>query len=151
MKLVLLRQDFVRTQILSRKISSKAISEPGLEREKIEFYSNMVRYWVHEKNLFEVARASQTIFDTYKKVSADKELNEKIDPTGEHKSHAFRNFVTYLLICPYTNEKVDLLNIVESMYPRELEQEELIAKFVRKFLTFELMPLNETEIEQQMA
>jgi len=31
MKLVLLRQDFVRLQILSKKISKKAISEAGLE------------------------------------------------------------------------------------------------------------------------
>jgi 26S proteasome regulatory subunit N5 len=31
MKLVLLRQDFVRLQILSKKISKKAINEAGLE------------------------------------------------------------------------------------------------------------------------
>ena len=31
MKLVLARQDYIRTQILSRKISKRAISEKGLE------------------------------------------------------------------------------------------------------------------------
>jgi 26S proteasome regulatory subunit N5 len=51
--------------------------------------------------------------------------------------------VLYLLIAPYDNEKVDLLNIVEAMYPRELEQEDTISKYVRKLLTFELMPMNE--------
>jgi len=35
MKLVLIRRDFVRCQILSRKISRKHINEPGLERQKI--------------------------------------------------------------------------------------------------------------------
>ena len=64
----------------------------------------MVRYWVHEKELFEVAKACQTIFDTYKKASSDKDLSEKLDPTGEKLIDAFRSFVTYLLICPYTNE-----------------------------------------------
>lgn len=54
----------------------------------------------------------------------------------------------YLLVSAYTNEKVDLLHIVEAMYPRELENEPLISKLVRKLLTFELMPLNEQEIEQ---
>lgn len=37
MRLVLDRQDFVRCQILSRKISKKAISEAGLEAQKVEF------------------------------------------------------------------------------------------------------------------
>lgn len=45
------------------------------------------------------------------------------------------------MISPYDNEKVDLMNIVESLYTRELDAHELIAKFLRKFLTFELMPL----------
>lgn len=54
----------------------------------------------------------------------------------------------YLLVAPYDNEKVDLLNIVESLYPRELEQEDLISKYVRKLLTYELMPLNESEVEK---
>ena len=53
------------------------------------------------------------------------------------------------MISVYNNEKVDLLNIVEAMYPRELEQNELIARFVRKFLTYELLPFNDQEIEAQ--
>ncbi len=39
---------------------------------------------------------------------------------------------------------------IETDYARELETEEKIAKFVRKLLLFELMPLNEAEIEQTM-
>jgi len=41
---------------------------------------------------------------------------------------------------------VDKLKDVEKSYPRQLEAEELIARYVRKFLVFELMPLNEEEI-----
>lgn len=55
------------------------------------------------------------------------------------------------MVSPYTNEKVDLLNIVEAMYPRELEKEELIAKFVRKFLTFEIMPMKEETITTEFS
>ena len=73
-------------------------------------------------------------------------MKMKLDPTGEETKQAFQNFVLYLLIAPYDNEKVDLLNITESEYARELEQEDLIAKFVRKLLTYELMPLKEEEI-----
>jgi len=36
------------------------------------------------------------------------------------------------------------------MYPRELEKEEKVGKFVRKLLTYELMPIIENEIEKEM-
>jgi len=55
------------------------------------------------------------------------------------------------MVSPYTNEKVDLLNIADSLYTRELDQNELIAKYMRKFLTYELMPFNDQEIEQQFS
>lgn len=57
----------------------------------------------------------------------------------------------YLLISGYNQAKVDLLNVVEAMYPRELEQNEQLAKYVRKFLTYELVPLQEDDIKQQMS
>lgn len=57
----------------------------------------------------------------------------------------------YLLVSTYSNEKVGLLNKVESNYARELDHEPLIAKLVRKMLTFELMPMDEAEIESQMG
>jgi hypothetical protein len=56
-----------------------------------------------------------------------------------------------LLISPYDEAKVDLLKVVESTYPREVEKEERVGAFVRKLLTFELMPIKENEIEQEMA
>lgn len=105
----------------------------------------MVRYFVHEKMVLDTAKAYQTIFDSYNKASPD--LN--LDTTGTEKSIAFQNFIIYLMIAPYTNEKVDLLNIAESLYSRDLDQNELISKFMRKFLTFELMPFNDKEIEAQ--
>jgi len=36
------------------------------------------------------------------------------------------------------------------MYPRELEKEEKVGKFVRRFLTYELMGINENTIEEEM-
>lgn len=37
------------------------------------------------------------------------------------------------------------------MYPRELEKEELLSKFVKKFLTYELTPLKEETIRTDMG
>jgi len=57
MKLVLQRRDFVRCQILSRKISKKHIGERGLEKQKIQYFRYMVQYYVHEKMTLEAAKA----------------------------------------------------------------------------------------------
>lgn len=81
MKLVLQRNDFVRLQILSRKISRKAINEKGLEEQKVQYFKFMVKYYINEKELMEVAKAYHTIFETYNK--AEDMLREAIDPTGE--------------------------------------------------------------------
>ena len=54
------------------------------------------------------------------------------------------------MLSPYSNEKVDLLHIAEKNYARELDQNEMLSKFLRKFLTFELMPFNDKEIEGDM-
>lgn len=57
MKLVLQRRDFVRCQILSRKISKRHLGEKGLEKLKIQYFEFMIRYYIHEKMILECAKA----------------------------------------------------------------------------------------------
>lgn len=149
MKLVLMRRDFVRCQILSRKISKRHLNEAGLEKLKIQYFLFMVQYYVHEKMIMDAAKAHQTIFDTIHKAEA--ELAKELNTDGKLQETSFQNFVIYLLISPYENDKVDMLHILEKEYVRNLEENDLLGRFVHKLLTFELMPLNETEIEQQMS
>lgn len=109
----------------------------------------MIQYYVHEKMILDCAKAYQTMFDTINK--ADAELAATLDADGSQKNKFFQNFVIYLLISPHDNEKVDLMHILESLYARDLENNDLLSRFVHKLLTYELMPLNESEIEGQMA
>ena len=75
----------------------------------------MVKYYVHEKHTLETAKAYQIIYDTYAASP------EELDPTGNERAASFKNFVCYLLLSQYSNEKVDLLNIVNQKYARELD------------------------------
>lgn len=151
MKLVLMRRDFVRCQILSRKISRRHLNEAGLEKLKIEFYQFMIRYYVHEKMILDVCKSYQTIYDTINKAEGDlaKELVET--DGGRMKKSSFDGFLIYLLISPYDNEKVDLMNIAKASYARGLEESAELGQYVNKLLTYELMPLNEDTIKAQMA
>jgi 26S proteasome regulatory subunit N5 len=57
MKLVLMRNDFVRCQIMSRKVSRRHLNEKGLEGQKIQYYTYMIRYYIHEKMHIDVAKS----------------------------------------------------------------------------------------------
>jgi 26S proteasome regulatory subunit N5 len=89
MKLVLLRQDFVRLQILSKKISKKAINEAGLESQKVHYFKFLVRYYINEKDLLNASKAYQTIYDTFNKAQSDEALIATIDPTGNERKSSF--------------------------------------------------------------
>lgn len=87
MKLVLMRRDFVRCQILSKKISKRHISEEGLEALKVQFYLYMIEYFVHEKMTLETAKAYQTIYDTINQ--AKEELQVTLNRGGTLKNESF--------------------------------------------------------------
>mmetsp|Transcript_5451 Transcript_5451/g.8486 ORF Transcript_5451/g.8486 Transcript_5451/m.8486 type:complete len:227 (+) Transcript_5451:239-919(+) len=118
MKLVLMKQDFVRCQILSRKISKRHLNQKGLEKLKLQFFNYMIRYYIHEKMILDVSKAYQTIFDTLH------ENPEGLEEEKAQKDSAFQNFVLYLLISPYEQTKVDLMKSVDKNYARSLEQNE---------------------------
>ena len=57
MKLVLMRKDFVRCQILSKKISKRHLNEAGLEACKIQYFLYMIQYEIHEKKILDAAKS----------------------------------------------------------------------------------------------
>lgn len=116
---------------------------------KIGYWQYMIQYYIHEKMVLDAGKAYQTIFDTLNKAEGD--LKNELNTDGKLDQLAFQNFVIFMLISPYDNEKVDMLHIIEKEYARELEKNDQLARFVHKLLTFELMPLNEREIEASMS
>jgi len=44
----------------------------------------------------------------------------------------------YLCIAPYNNEKIDLLNICEKDYPKEMEDHSDLSMYAKKFLAYEI-------------
>ena len=148
LKLVLLRKDYVRTQIILKKISRKGLNEKGLEHIKLNYYNQIIEYYNHEKNHLEVAKCYQILYDTMTKVEDD---GLEVKHTDPQKRKSFENFVIYTMISPYSHEQVDILNIIKTKYVRELEILETLEKFVHKLLVSELMPLNEESVKDQMG
>lgn len=56
MRLVLDLKDFVRTQIILKKIQRKNLNDPGFEKLKVRYYEQSIRFYIHEKNHLETAK-----------------------------------------------------------------------------------------------
>ena len=73
MRIMLVRKDYVRVQIASRKINEKFLDADDFQDIKLEYYGNMIKYYLHEENFFDASTCYQKMLKT-KKVEDDEKL-----------------------------------------------------------------------------
>lgn len=139
MRLVLLKKDYVRTQIISKKLNPKLLEAEDFQDLKVQYYEYMVKYWLHEKKFLEVSKAYFAIFHTAS-VQAEE---SKWKPV-------LTAYALYLVLAHYDNEQEDLLLKVDSMEAKKLDKVPIYQNIVKLFLRKEIAawPLaNEAEIK----
>jgi len=129
-RLCLEKKDYVRAQILSRKVSPRAFvvrkttkkgestgeigiegmsieepakGTPSLEELKIQYYSLMIQYHLHEKNYVEVCRSYRAILDT---------PGIAADPTAWED--ALKHAAWYAVLAPRDSDQVTLLDATKA-------------------------------------
>uniref|UniRef100_A0A7E4V9H9 PCI domain-containing protein n=1 Tax=Panagrellus redivivus TaxID=6233 RepID=A0A7E4V9H9_PANRE len=132
MKLSLLRQDYVRASIISRKISIKFFDNKSeqIQNMKIEYYKYMVEIGLQEKNYLDVCRHYRALFDT-PKVAADVEMVKEV----------LKCVVLFIVLTPHGNEQHDLLHRIHA-----IRQIELIPDYnglLELFINQEVIPWKE--------
>lgn len=127
MRLVLAKKDYIRTQIISKKLNPKLLEADDFQDLKIRFYEFMVRYWLHEEKYLEVSKAYHHMYKTAC-IQAD-ESKWKACLTA----HAL-----YLILASYDNEQSDMLNKLDTMEAKKLEKLPAYQGLVKLFLTNEL-------------
>ena len=66
-RLVLAKKDFVRTEIIAKKLAVKQFAEPGAKEDpkwqaiKIKYYSLMIEYHKHYAHYYEIAKAYREV------------------------------------------------------------------------------------------
>ncbi|KAF1763856.1 hypothetical protein GCK72_003804 [Caenorhabditis remanei] len=111
MRYSLVRNDYVRATIISKKINIKFFNKSDAEDVqdlKLKYYELMIRIGLHDGNYLDVCRHHREIYET-KKIKED---------SVKATSH-LRSAVVYCLLAPHTNEQWDLLNRIAIQ--RELE------------------------------
>jgi len=129
MRLVLAKKDFVRTQIISRKLNPKLLEGDDFQDLKIQYYEYMVRYWLHEKKYLDVAKAYQSMYNT--KIVQEDESKWKPILTA----HA-----VYLALSMFDNEQSDLMHKLDTMEAKKLDKVPHFKALIKTFIRKELAP-----------
>lgn len=127
LRLVLLKSDYVRAQIISRKINPKLMEPDDMQELKLRYNEYMVKFWLHEKKILDVSKCYLSTFNT-KIVQEDE---EKWKP-------ALTAHVLYLTLSMYDNEQSDMLHKLDTMETKKLEKVPVYQTLVKTFIRQEL-------------
>lgn len=132
MRLCLAKSDYIRTQIISKKINTKFFQDKENEDLKLRFYDLMIQHALHEDQYLNVHKFYKQIYDS-----------ESIQEDEAKWKEALQNAVLFVVLAPYDNEQSDLLNrIYQDAKLAQIPQYQEIAKC---FVTSELMRWSEIE------
>ncbi|CRL05444.1 CLUMA_CG018170, isoform A [Clunio marinus] len=98
MRLCLAKQDLVRTQIISKKISTKFFQDPVHQDLKLKYYDLMIMMDKDESYL-KTSRYYLAVVDT-----------ETVANDADKRKEMLVNAVLYCLLAPHDNEQVDMMN-----------------------------------------
>jgi len=139
MRLVLAKKDFVRCQIISKKLKEKLLDADDFQELKLEYFGYMVKYYLHEKKYLDVAKSYLAMYNT--KMVQDDEARWK---------PALTAYALYLGMAMFDNEQADMLNKVFTMEAKKLDKVPAFKQLVKTFIKEELAawPLaNEAELK----
>jgi len=101
MRLCLKKKDFVRAQIISRKINPKVFEAEDMDDLRIRFNQQMISYFLDGKKYLEVAKCYWEIFETVK--------------TDEEKLEYLKLLVIFVILSTHNNEQSDFINRVNQL------------------------------------
>ncbi|KAK7113343.1 26S proteasome non-ATPase regulatory subunit 12-like [Littorina saxatilis] len=126
MRLCLAKKDYIRTQIISKKVSTKFFEDPETKDLKLKFYQLMIELDEHEGSYLESCKHYRAIFDT-----------PQIQENSEKMKEALKCVVLYLALAPYGNDQSDLIHRIKE--EKHLEQIPKYRDLLKCFTTPELI------------
>lgn len=126
MRLCLARKDFIRTQIIAKKIHTKYFDDESAEDLKLRYYELMIALDQYDSSYLKICQHFRAI------------LNSKsIQSDPAKKQEALKNVVIYDVLSPYDNEQSDLLHRI--LEGKSLEEVPEYKDLLKLFSTPELI------------
>ncbi|XP_028395643.1 26S proteasome non-ATPase regulatory subunit 12-like [Dendronephthya gigantea] len=134
MRLCLAKKDYIRAQIISKKISIKFFENNNEPKLKLRYYQLMIELAQHDSDYLNICKYYHAVFNT-------PVVQE--DPVKWHE--ALKNVIIYLILAPYDNEQSDLTHRVNE--EKKLENIPIYQSLLKCYVTAELM--NWSDVSQQ--
>ncbi|CAF1684553.1 unnamed protein product, partial [Adineta ricciae] len=126
MRLCLAKNDYIRTQIISKKINTKSFDDEASHDLKLKYYELMIEMDLHDKNYFNVCQHYKHYYET-----------PRIKQDPEKMKQALKYVVLHLALSPYDNEQSDFLHRL--FLDKNLEQIPKYKELLQRFKTQELI------------
>lgn len=130
MRLCLAKQDYIRTQIISKKINTKFFEDEAAQDLKLKYYRLMMELDQHEGSYLATCKHYRAVLNT---------ASIQAVPADRHA--AAQAVVLYLILAPHDNEQSDLMHRVLAN-DKILDEIPLFKSLLRLFTTPELIKWN---------
>jgi 26S proteasome regulatory subunit N5 len=134
MRYCLAKKDFVRTQIMSKKIHTKYFNDESVQDLKLRYYKLMIQLDQQEASYLEVCKHFRAIFAT-----------PQVQENLSMKQEALKNIVLYIILSPYDNHQSDLIHRVKA--EKSLEDVQSYRDLLKLFTTAELILWRDLEVK----
>lgn len=126
MRLCIARKDFIRTQIISKKIHIRFFEDEAVQDLKLKYYELMINLDQHDSSYLKVCQHFRAIART-----------KVIKENPQEKQKALKNIVLYIVLAPFDNEQSDLIHRIKS--DKDLEDVPQYKELLKMFTTAELI------------
>jgi len=131
-RLVLAKRDYVRTEIIAKKLATKQFNEPSAKTDptwqtiKLKYYKLMIEYHKHFAHYADIAKAYREIFHT----------NSVQEDPAQWKD-ALAKLVIYAILSPFDAELSDLLHRLKD--EKKLDQLPAYKTVLQEYVGDEVM------------
>ena len=129
-RLCLDTDEFVRAQIMARKINVKVFKDDEIEDLELRFYKLIVRYHLHEHTWMEIYRAYESMWGT-----------PSLQSSEEERTHTLKCMCIYLMLSPFDKDRTEQLHVLNGI--KYLADLPMYKELVRLFTTQEIFHFGE--------
>ena len=97
-RLCLAKRDYVRTEIIAKKVDAKQLKEKEFTEEKVRYHRLMIQYHLHFGQYFDIAKAYREIY-----------LTPSVQAKAEEWRAVLSQLVVFSLLSPFDSEVSDFI------------------------------------------
>eukprot|EP00823_Brevimastigomonas_motovehiculus_P002591 TRINITY_DN1566_c0_g1_i1.p1 TRINITY_DN1566_c0_g1~~TRINITY_DN1566_c0_g1_i1.p1 ORF type:complete len:453 (-),score=87.90 TRINITY_DN1566_c0_g1_i1:240-1598(-) len=134
LRLVLFKKDYIRSEIIAKKINPKNLNKPDLQDLKLKYYELMIQFYTQKAAYLNICRAYLEMYNT--PVVANDSLKWKM---------MLKKTVMFAVLSPFDSEVSDIVHRLKE--EKKLTQLPNVKSLVDQFVANELMswPLRNAE------